>query len=856
MCEPARPDRSVPSAPQPVETPPPDDAPATGNPDQLAHDELMRLATEAAHQIKAPLTTIQTILGTLMGGFAGPLQPHQRWLVEKAVERCSHGNKIVRDLVKLRSLATLADDALRPLDLARVFSGVCEAHRDAAAAREVSLEVRLETTRPEAAWVRGEPDLVREILAVLFDNAIKYTPQGGRVAVRLYRDDLPGAPCPMLHVEVVDTGIGIPPEGYTRLFHEFYRAPSAKRISAEGSGLGLAFAFRAARRMGATVHLEPGVSGGVCARASFPSCPPPDDAVLRASGGEQAGDAVSQTPPSRRVVVVGGVAAGPKVAAKVMRLDQQAEVTIVERGRFLAYSGCALPYYVSGLVNDQRRLLETPLGALRDSSFFHDLKNVRTLDMTVAVRIDRAHKTVRVRSFDGSERDLPYDQLVLTTGSRPVRPEVPGIDLGGIYTLHGVPDAEALRAELLSPHVKDVVVVGAGLLGCQITEAIAMRGARISLVEASPTILGVVDPLIGLLTQRHLESHGIRVLTDARVTAFEGEREVRQVVLHDGRRLPCDFVVLAAGVRPEVTLGEAAGLKIGPMGAFAVDGHLRTSDPDIYAAGDCAERPDALTGQPSWFPGAAAAAIQGRIAAVNLCGGAEEYPGSLGTAIIKQFDATVARTGLTVQQAREAGFDPVAAVVPGLDHAHFIPDAQMMVFVLVADRRTRRLLGAQVFGRGHVAKRIDIVATALAAGLSLEDVSRLSLAYAPHCAMATDVVIAAANVMRDKLDGHFEGITPFELHDALARPDPPLVIDVRLPAELDVVRLSGSRFIPLGALRQRLDELPRDRTIVLVCKLGLRGYEASLILKANGFEDVRVLDGGLDAWPFDLERLE
>ncbi len=823
--------------------------------DDDAHDELMRLATEAAHQIKAPLSTIQTILATLMGGFAGPLQPHQRWLVEKAVERCGHGTKIVRDLIKLRSLSTMAEDALRPVNLGRVFAGIREAYRDTAAAKDVALEARLESPDPELNWVRGEPDLIREILSVLVDNAIKYTPRGGSVTARLYRDEPTDAAGPRLHVDVLDTGIGIPPEGYARLFHEFYRAPTARRVSTEGSGLGLAFAFRAARRIGATLNLEPGASGGVCARATFPACPPPDDEALRASEGEGANEASRQAPPSRRVIIVGGVAAGPKVAAKVMRLDPHAEVTIVERGRFLAYSGCALPYYVSGLITDQRRLLETALGTVRDSSFFHELKNVRTLDVTEAVAIDRAAKTVRIRAFDGRERDLPYDQLVMATGASPVRPDIPGVDLGGICTLHGVPDAEALRAELRPTQVKDVVIVGAGLLGCQITEAIAMRGARLTLVEANPTILGVVDPLIGLLTQRHLESHGIRVLTGARVAAFEGDGRVRDVVLEDGRRLPCDFAVLAAGVRPETALGAAAGLEVGPSGAFRVDIHLRTSDPDIYAAGDCAERPHVLTGQPSWFPGAAAAAIQGRIAAVNLCGGAEEYPGTLGTVIIRLFDGTVARTGLTIEQAREAGFDPVAAIVPGLDHAHFIPDAQMMVFVLIADRQTRRLLGAQVFGRGHVAKRIDIVATALAAGLSLDGLSRLSLAYAPHCAMAMDVVIAAANVLRNKLDGCFAGITPFELRDALAGPDPPMLIDVRLPSEADVIRLPGSRPIPLGAMRARFDELPRDRTIVLVCKLGLRSYEASLILKANGFTDVRVLDGGLDAWPFELERL-
>ncbi len=822
-------------------------------PGEADRDELMRLAAEVAHQIKAPLSTIQTILGTLMGGFAGPLEPRQRWLLEKAVERCGHGVKIVRDLMKLRSLGTLADESLGPVNLARAFTTVCDAHRDAAGARELEFETHLEIEDHALAWVHGEENLVGEVISVLLDNAIKYTPRGGRVTASLSREPDAEGRGALLHITVTDTGIGIPPEGYARLFHEFYRAPSARRLSTEGSGLGLAFAFRAARRLGATLDLCPSPSGGVQARASFPFCPKCADRALRSATAP--GASRRARPVSRRVVIVGGVAAGPKTAARILRLDPDAEVTIVERGRFLAYSGCALPYYVSGVVADQARLLETSLGAMRDSSFFHELKNVRTLEMTEAVAIDRTKKTVRVRSLDCGERDLPYDQLVLATGGRTVRPEVPGVDLAGIYTLQGIPDAEALRAELRTPQVKDVVIVGGGLLGCQITEAIAMRGARISLVEGREHLLRVVDPEIAMMTRRHLERHGVRVLTRATVAGFDGEERVSEVALTDGRRLACDFVVLAAGIRPEVALGAAAGLEVGPTGAYAVDRHLRTSDPDIYAVGDCSEHPHLVAHAPSWFPGAAAAAIQGRTAAANVCGLSETYPGSLGTIVVKLFDATVARTGLTVSEAREAGFDPVSVIVPGLDHAHFLPDAQIIVVKLLADRRTQRLLGAQAFGRGDVAKRIDVAATALAAGFDVDALAHHSLGYAPHCALAIDVVVAAANVLGNKLDGRYDGVAAADLRDQLVAPEPPALVDVRLPAEFEMGHIPGSRHVPLGVLRSRLDELSRDRPIVLVCSFGLRSYEASLILRANGFQRVSVLDGGIDAWPYEFERL-
>jgi NADPH-dependent 2,4-dienoyl-CoA reductase/sulfur reductase-like enzyme/rhodanese-related sulfurtransferase len=507
-------------------------------------------------------------------------------------------------------------------------------------------------------------------------------------------------------------------------------------------------------------------------------------------------------------------------------------------------------------VSEQRALLETPLGALRDSSFFHELKNVRALDLTEATRIDRERKVVSVRNLiEKTERELPYDRLVLATGTQPTIPDLPGVGLDGIYTLHGVEDAEAIRNQFRSSRVQDVVIVGAGLLGCQITEAVALRGARITLVEAKHSILGIVDREIALLVQRHLETHGVRVLTGCPAVSFGGNGRVREVRLEDGRSLPCDFVLLTAGIRPEVTLAEESGLQIGSTGAIKVDRYLRTSDPDIFAVGDCAEQPHLVAGKPTWIPGAAAASIQGRVAAVNLCGGHEEYPGIVGTLIVKVFDGTVARTGLTEQQAREAGFRPISVIVPGPDRAHFIPTAKSIVLKLVAEEESGMLLGAQAFGAGEVAKRIDVVATALMAGLNHDGLAHLNLSYAPPYSMAIDNVITAANVLRNKLEGHFEGISPLGLREALRGTEPPELIDVRLPAEFCVSRLQGSRHIPLGTLRSRLHDLPRERAIVLVCSIGLRSYEASLILKANGFHDVRVLDGGLESWPFELERL-
>lgn len=287
-----------------------------------------------------------------------------------------------------------------------------------------------------------------------------------------------------------------------------------------------------------------------------------------------------------------------------------------------------------------------------------------------------------------------------------------------------------------------------------------------------------------------------------------------------------------------------------------MDESLRTSDPAIFAVGDCSESRSVITGRSVWYPGAAAATIEGRVAAVNACGGEETIPGSAGTVIVKVFDGTAARTGLTEKEAREAGFDPVTAVVPGPDRAHFVPTARTIILKLVVDRTSRRVLGAQSVGLGEVAKRIDVVATAIMAGMDVDALAHLHLAYAPPYSMAMDNVIVAANVVRNKLAGHFRGISSIELWELLRTDEPPLLLDVRQPAEFGKTRFRNSRHIPLGSLRGRLHELPEQDPIVLVCSLGLRSYEAALILKNVGFTDVRVLDGGLEAWPFALERLE
>ena len=554
---------------------------------------------------------------------------------------------------------------------------------------------------------------------------------------------------------------------------------------------------------------------------------------------------------SLKVVIIGGVAAGPKAAAKIMRLNPQAEVTVLEKGKFLSYAGCGLPYYVSGAVKEQKDLMSTPIGVVRDAAFFQKVKNVKGLNETEALEIDRTGKRVRARR-NGESADfwLDYDKLVIATGAKPVVPPIPNVNLDNILTLHGVHDAERIKAQLAQANAKDVVMIGGGLIGVETAESLVQCGCRVTLVEMLPQILRVLDWEMARLVENHMEARGVKVLTNTQVTAFEGEDRVSGVVTSQGR-LPADMVILGIGVRPNVDLARAAGLEIGPTGAIRVDDTLRTSDPDIYAAGDCVESRDIVTGKPCFIPLGSTANKQGRVAAINICGGNDRFPGVLGSTVCKVFDFCVARTGMTEAAARQAGQDVTTVIVPDADRAHYMPGAKLLILKLIVDTVSRKLLGAQAVGPGNGDKRMDVAAMAITAGMTVDQLSKVDLCYAPPYSPAIDNLLTAANVARNKLDGQMMGITSIEVKQRLDAKDDFVFLDVRSPAEHQQERLPNSTLIPLGALRSRLAELPKDKEIVTFCKVSLRGYEAAKILQSAGFPKVRVMDGGVVTWPFE-----
>jgi len=554
-----------------------------------------------------------------------------------------------------------------------------------------------------------------------------------------------------------------------------------------------------------------------------------------------------------KVVIIGGVAAGPKVASRIIRLAPDAEVTIVEKGNLLSYAGCGLPYYVSGVVKEQAELMSTPVGVVRDPGFFHKVKNVHVLNQTNAISVDRTGKRVQVKDLgSGNESWLEYDKLVFATGGAPVVPPIPNIELENIFTLHGVHDAEGIKMLLSERTARDVVIVGGGLIGVEATEALVESGCRVTVVEMLPQILSMLDWEIAKLVEQHMESHGVKVLTSTKVESFGGNGKVERVVTDHGN-LPADVVILAVGVRPTVKLAQKAGLEIGTTGAIKVDPRMCTSDPDIYAAGDCVECVDLLTGNACFVPLGSTANKQGRVAANNICGLSDTFPGVLGSTVCKVFDYCVGRTGLTEAAADKLGYEAVTALAPAPDKAHFMPGAKPLLLKLVADKKSRRLLGVQTTGPGVGDKRIDVAAMALTAGMTVDQLANADLCYAPPYAPAMDNIITAANVARNKLDGLMIGASAADVHQMMEDGADFVFLDVRSPAEYEQVRLPGSTLIPLGALRGRIDELPKDKEIIAFCKVSLRGYEAALILKAAGFDKVRVLDGGVVMWPFEKE---
>jgi NADPH-dependent 2,4-dienoyl-CoA reductase/sulfur reductase-like enzyme/rhodanese-related sulfurtransferase len=562
---------------------------------------------------------------------------------------------------------------------------------------------------------------------------------------------------------------------------------------------------------------------------------------------------------TKKIIVIGGSAAGAKAAAKARRLDEFADITIIQKAPDLSMASCGYPYYVGGVFNDRNALLCTPAGVVRDPIFFQKAKKIKALVETEAVAINRTDKTVLCRNLrSGEEQTVAYDKLMIATGARANMPPIPGIRLAGVTTLLSMADTDYLRAIRDAGQVKKAVVIGGGLIGVEACEALQTSGIQVTVVEAVDQVLTFLDWDLAKLVENHMRSKGAQVLTGIGVQEFLGEGgRLTGVKLADGSILDCGLAVMAIGVRPNSELAREAGLAIGTFGGITVNSFMQTSDPDIYAAGDCVEIPSRITGGPTFAPMGDLANLEGRVAGENIiAGNTVTFPGTVHTGICKIFDCAAGSTGLSEKAAQRLGLTGYTTVVNASPDKPGFMGARILISKLLVDKE-QRILGYQCVGLGDVSRQIATAAMAIQGKLTLEDVVNADLPYAPPFSPALDHFITASHIMQNKLKGRMTGIGVREVWERLQAGGKPFLLDGRNPNEYEEMHLGiGETLIPLGALRSRLAELPADKNaeIICFCKISLRGYEAECILRAHGFTNVKVMEGGIMAWPYPRKK--
>ncbi|MFW6360564.1 MAG: FAD-dependent oxidoreductase [Spirochaetota bacterium] len=564
---------------------------------------------------------------------------------------------------------------------------------------------------------------------------------------------------------------------------------------------------------------------------------------------------------AKKILVIGGSASGPKAAARARRLDFHADITIIQKAHDLSMASCGYPYYVGGFFDNRNQLLCTPTGVVRDPNYFMKSKNINAVTDTEVTKIDREKKVVEAKNLvTGETQTWEYDKLILAMGASPKMPPVPGIDLKGITTLQSMPDADFLRKVRDEGKIKKAVVVGGGLIGIETCEALQLAGIKITVVEMLPQILMFLDWQLAKILENHVKEHAADVITDNAVSAFLGDDDgrLRAVKLANGDEIPCELAVVAIGVSPNIKIAKEAGLKIGARGGILVDEYMQTNDSDVYAVGDCIEIPHRLSGQSVHAPYGDLANLEGRVAGENAAvGNVVKFPGTIQTGVCKVFEFSAGSTGISQSTAEQLGYKNIETVTTsGPDRPGFM-GAKILINRMIADTDTGKLLGFECIGQGDASKQIGMAAMAIMGGLTIDELANADLPYAPPFSLAIDNIIACAQALQNKLRGIMQGLSAVEVHSKLANGEKPFIIDCRSPEEWEQMRLGiGEHLIPVGALRDRLAELPKDKDteIITYCKISLRGYEAARTLIANGFTNVKVMEGGIMAWPYHREK--
>ena len=531
------------------------------------------------------------------------------------------------------------------------------------------------------------------------------------------------------------------------------------------------------------------------------------------------------------ILVIGGVAAGTKTAAKLKRENRDYNVTIITNGKDISYAGCGLPYYVGGVIENKESLIvNTPEN-------FEKLTQVKVITNTQALKINRDEKTVSTKNIiTNEEKEFSYDKLVIATGASPIKPKLDGIDLEGIYYVRTPEDAINLRSVIEKEDIKRAVVVGGGFIGLEIAENLFENNIKTTVIDANENIPPGFDKEVSSYIQEKLIDEGIMVLTDEKVTSIIGEKRVSKVKT-DKRAIKADLVVMSVGIRPNSKIAKDCGLSLEKNKTISVNYDMQTDDEDIFAVGDCACVKNIITKENTWSPMGSSANKEGRCVARTIAGKESRFKGVLGTSIVKILDISAARTGLTEKDAINLGHNVESVIVPLDDKAHYYPDAGLLFIKLIADKNTEQILGAQVFGKGSVDKQIDTIATAIHFKAKVSDLQDLDLAYAPPFSTAISPVGHVANVLLNKI---YEDVNIIKFEDFIENQDSYKVVDVNKSHTLE-----DAMYVDLTKIDEKIDGLEYDDKILLVCQRGKRAYLTYNIMKYYGYKNLSILEGGL-----------
>jgi NADPH-dependent 2,4-dienoyl-CoA reductase/sulfur reductase-like enzyme/rhodanese-related sulfurtransferase len=551
---------------------------------------------------------------------------------------------------------------------------------------------------------------------------------------------------------------------------------------------------------------------------------------------------------SKRLVVIGGVAAGPKSAAKARRCDPGMEIVLYQEEDDISYAGCGLPYYISGVIPEREDLISRTPGKFA-------LDGIKILKNRRIEEIDIPNRSVSGRKVGSGETFTDhFDRLVIATGANAIRPKIEGIDLGNVFYLRSIFDADAIFEKIRVENIRNVVIAGGGYIGLEMAESLVHLGKNVTIVELATQILTLFDEDFAGLLRQFLEKKGVKIFTSEGIKALRGKDGKVTHVQTISRVIEADAVLMSLGIHPQVELAKLAGLKIGETGAIWVNEKMETSAKGVYAAGDCAETTHLVTGKRVWIPLGSTANKQGRVVGTNVCGGNAFFPGVMGTTVFKAFEFNVAKTGLSMREAEKEGFYPIQAIVRGFDRAHYYPGRKESTLKVTADKETGRILGGQAIGEGPSDKFIDILAMALHGKMTCRELASVDLAYAPPYSPVLSPIIVASNVLMNKLEGKVEGIQASEVREKLQTSKENFqVLDVREEDEVKAKRIPNTIWVPYGELKKGISELDREKEIAVHCESGLRSYKACLKLQHEGFKNVKNVDGGMLCWCYELE---